>query len=280
MKIIYCGYDFFSACLQSLLESRHEILQVFSFPCTAPLDSNTYIQTLCNDYQLPYTQQRISKSSILDLKKNGADTLITAGYPYKIPELDDIGIRGINVHPMLLPNGKGVWPLPWVILNSLEQAGVSIHKLTPQWDSGEILLQTAFDLSQRDNLETVTARSQLAAKQLVATCFQDFDRYWDTATPQQGNGSYWGYPSQQDRSINWQSGIETIDRTCRAFGKVGCFARFDNQLWLVTDLNVWPDPHHYPAGQVIHKTNTEMIVAASDGLCSMRYFHAAPAIIL
>ena len=280
MKIIYCGYDFFSSCLQHLLDAGHEILKVYSFPCTEALDSNTYIRAICQQHHLAFTEQRIDKQSILDLQDQGGEVLITAGYPYKIPQLEDTTVRGINIHPMLLPNGKGGWPLPWIILKDLPEAGITLHKLSQQWDSGDTLLQDRFTVQHNENLESLSAKAQMKAKQLMHVCFQDFDRFWDQAKPQTGAGSYWPYPTQQDRSIDWHSGIVRIDRTCRAFGKAGCFAAFDNQIWLVSDLNAWPEQHQYPPGVVVHKTNTEMIVAASDGLCSMRYFEAAPNIKL
>jgi hypothetical protein len=35
MKIAYCGYDFFYACLNELLAGQHDVYRVFTFPLIA-----------------------------------------------------------------------------------------------------------------------------------------------------------------------------------------------------------------------------------------------------
>ena len=198
--------------------------------------------------------------------------LITAGYRYKIPDLTNTPIKGINIHPTLLPLGRGVWPVPWTILTQQRKTGITIHKLTSNFDTGDILLRKEFAVDPHENLESLSSKLQMQAVEVLWQLMQDFEEKWQNAKPQEENGSYWSMPSEQDRTIDWKMNVEEIDRIARAFGKFSCYARFDNKDWYVYDLTAWEEPHSKPLGTVVHKTNTEMVIAAADGFVCMRYF--------
>jgi len=66
--------------------------------------------------------------------------------------------------------------------------------------------------------------------------------------------------------------VEEIDRICRAFGKFSALAVFDSVLWNIYELSAWQEQHSFTPGQKIHMTNTETVIAASDGLVCLRYF--------
>jgi len=72
---------------------------------------------------------------------------------------------------------------------------------------------------------------------------------------------------------DWNKSVDELDLICRAFGKSGCYACFDEKDWVVNGLNAWTQPHRDETGAVVHKTNTE-IIAAADGLVSLLYFRA------
>ena len=61
---------------------------------------------------------------------------IIAEYSYLVPDTD---VKyAINIHPTLLPNGRGPTPLPYLI-NAPEFSGVTIHKICNKFDSGDII---------------------------------------------------------------------------------------------------------------------------------------------
>lgn len=272
MKIAYCGYDFFYACLKELLVSRHDVYRVFTFPCDNRYNFNQYIWEICSEHNLPLTDKRLDKTTVVELEREGCELIITAGYRYKIPDLSKSAIKAINIHPTLLPTGRGVWPLPWTILTNQLQSGITIHKLVQEYDAGDILLQDSFPLTSDERLETLSAKAQLLAKKLLLKVVTNFEQYWNQAQQQSGQASEWGLPEKSQRTLDWSLPIESLDRICRAFGKFGCFATFNQQDWIVYGLNAWKQAHTYTVGSVVHKTNTEMIIAASDGLVSLLYF--------
>ncbi|MGD8567287.1 MAG: formyltransferase family protein [Gammaproteobacteria bacterium] len=272
MKIAYCGYDFFSAGLQELLVTQHEIQRIFTVSCDNRFNYNQYIYQIGQRHGIPVTEQQVDAQILNQLRSEGCELLITAAYYYKIPDLSATGLKGINVHPTLLPVGRGVWPLPWTLLTGQSQSGVTIHKLAPEYDAGDILLQQAFPIATNECLESLSAKVQMMAKSMIVEVTDNLDRYWQSAQPQTGEVSVWNQPSKEQRTLNWHHSVEDLDRTCRAFGKFGCFADFDNRHWVVYGLAGWQQLHPHEPGTVVHKTNTEMIIAASDGLVSLLYF--------
>lgn len=276
MKIAYCGYDFFSQCLQVLVSRGDDVCRVFTFDCDNHFDFNQYLAEICRENTIPLTDKAITPDDIMQLQSEGCELLISAGYRYKIPDLSGTGIKGINFHPSLLPVGRGPWPLTSTILTEQEFSGVTIHKLTPEFDAGDILLQEDFALEVDDNLESLSAKYQILAKTMLPRLMEDLPAYWQNAFPQKGKKIYWLRPNDADRMLDWGSGVSQIDRTCRAFGKMGSYCKFDGKYWLVYRLLAWPANHDAEVGTVVHKTNTETIVAAADGLVSLQYFEPAP----
>lgn len=277
MKIAYCGYDFFSASLRALLNADKNVYRVFTVPNRGAANSNQYIYEIAKHFDIPVSEERITSEIIQQLQDEGCELLITAAYNYKIPPLNATNIKGINVHPSLLPEGRGEWPLPWIILTQQQTSGITIHKLTEEYDAGDILYQENFPVDEQECLETLSAKVQMCARDRLLDVVNDFDHLWQKAKPQQGQVTHWGIPSNEQRTLDWQFGIDRLDRICRAFGKFGCYATFDNQQWIVYSLRAWKQAHDYTIGEVVHKTSTEMIVAAADGLVSLIYFQKIPA---
>lgn len=272
MKIAYCGYDFFHTCLRYLLDNDHRIVKIFTFPCDRFYNYNDYIKQLAKSKNITVTQSAIADKDIQQLEKNGVECLITAGYSFKVPDLTQTSIKGFNIHPTLLPQGRGVWPLPWIILKQLQQSGVTLHKLSNDWDAGDILLQQSYNVSEGEVLESLSCKIQLLATQLLQQVMENLDHYWSAATPQTGDASLWPMPDMKQRYIDWNMPIKQIDAIVRAFGKFGAYAVFDNTLFNIYDISVWQQLHTDEPGTKVHITNTETVIAASDGLVCLRYF--------
>jgi methionyl-tRNA formyltransferase len=104
------------------------------------------------------------------LRQMQPDLLVVAAYG-QILSKDVLSIpsRGtINVHASLLPKYRGAAPVAYAILNGESQTGVTIIKVTPGLDSGDMILQEAIDILPNDTTGTLEARlAQLGAKLAV-----------------------------------------------------------------------------------------------------------------
>ncbi|HEY4489070.1 MAG TPA: formyltransferase family protein [Candidatus Paceibacterota bacterium] len=270
MRIAYCGYDFFYSCFEELLSQEHETLAIFSFPCDNEYDFNLRLETSAEKLGVPFYKEPISPTDINRLSAQKCDLIVAAAYPYKIPSHEGIPFA-INVHPTLLPEGRGRWPLPWIILKGLTESGTTIHKISHDWDSGDILTKKKFKVTEEDNLETISVKSQIAAKEALGELLAHFEEHWESAVPQE-EGSVWPFPIASDRTIVWEQSYIEIDRMIRAYGKFESYAKFNDRKWLIQDAICWPENHSHTPGTVVHKTDRELVIACKDGLVCLRHF--------
>ena len=90
------------------------------------------------------------------IKSLDLDWIFLAWWPHIIKShIIDIPKQGvINTHNSLLPFNRGVHPNFWAIVEKLEY-GVSIHRVTPGVDDGDIIAQKKIPYDWTDNGDTV-----------------------------------------------------------------------------------------------------------------------------
>jgi phosphoribosylglycinamide formyltransferase-1 len=66
--------------------------------------------------------------------------------------------RMINIHPSLLPNFKGGKAVEDALNAGVNQSGCTVHFVTEEMDSGEIIKQSAVEVLKDDTIETLSAR--------------------------------------------------------------------------------------------------------------------------
>ena len=274
MRFAYCGYDFFHPCLEQLLEDGHTLVELFTWPTDNEYDFNDNVFRLAGAANVPVSLEPMTNEDLSRLRKKKVELLVSAAYPYKIPSWVGFVTYAINVHPSLLPVGKGPWPLPWLILKGHRESGVTIHEVSQKFDSGDILAQAQFGLSDRETLESLSLRSQLLAKSLIREVISDLPRLWNNKRPQ-GPGSYWLMPKSADRTISWDMTIDEIDRIVRAFSKFEPFLFLDGVRYFVNKVDVWKDDRGLPPGTLVLKSNREVVYAARDGLVCLSQWREA-----
>lgn len=72
-----------------------------------------------------------------------------------------------NLHPGLLPYGRGMYPIAWAIGN-LEPAGVTLHEMVAKLDAGPIVAQSQVYVLGCDTAETLHERVREAERILLS----------------------------------------------------------------------------------------------------------------
>ena len=104
--------------------------------------------------------------AILDtLLSHKTDIIFLAGYMKKIGAsiLREYENRIFNIHPALLPKygGRGMFGMhvhQAVIAAGETQTGITIHKVDPEYDTGQIVAQCVVSVEKGDTAETLAAR--------------------------------------------------------------------------------------------------------------------------
>ncbi|MBR2715280.1 MAG: hypothetical protein IKB73_03630 [Ruminococcus sp.] len=239
MKIAYAGFDLFYPMLECLYDNGCEIVKIFTCNVDNDTEFNTEVTDFAQKHDIAITYDRITENDIIALKNDGVDALFCAAYYYRIPVLPDF--KMINVHPSLLPMGRGAWPMPLYILNSYEKAGVTFHKMAENFDDGDIIMQKSFELCDSDNLSTFMKKAYELLPSMVKDLLSDFSYHYENAKPQT-DGEYWKAPDEDQYTIDEDTDFETADRILRAFyGFYVTYIRNDEKIKLKNAVAVRGD---------------------------------------
>ncbi len=214
MKIAYAGFDLFYNAIQALIDNGCTVAKIFSCKADNVSEFNKKITALAKEKSIPITYDRITRDDLIDLKAQGVQALFCAGYYYLIPIVDDMIM--LNIHPSLLPMGRGAWPMPVAILNGDQKSGVTIHKMDKSFDTGDIVMQEEFSLSDSDNLDTFMQKANSTVSDMICRLLSDFDSYYNNAK-KQGKGEYLEEPNISDYIITKDTSFCDADRILRAF---------------------------------------------------------------
>lgn len=119
-----------------------------------------------------------------------SDLAVSALFGHLIPihVIEHFGFNIVNLHPSLLPIGRGSDPIAWALIENHKQ-GVTIHVVEKSLDSGPIVAQSevevTFDLTAGDIYG-------LAMEELFRL-FKEFIKRWPTEIeyiPQEGLASF------------------------------------------------------------------------------------------
>ncbi len=219
MKLAYIGIDLFYTALDALDRLGCEIAEIFTCETDNETEFNVRVIDFAKRHGIPYTLNRITREDFERLAAKGCTAAVCAGYYYKIPVSEEFPI--VNIHPSLLPRGRGSWPMPYAILRREKESGVTVHKIAEGFDTGDILLQERFFLSKDENLETFMEKACALVPQMMKKLTDNFGELWETALPQ-GEGEYLELPTEKDWTVTPDMTAAEADLILRAFYGFEC----------------------------------------------------------
>tara|TARA_B100000035_G_scaffold90164_1_gene76034 strand:- start:339 stop:902 length:564 start_codon:yes stop_codon:yes gene_type:complete len=109
-----------------------------------------------------FSNDQLFSSVFEELKTIDPDLIVLAGFLRKIPDtyIDYFKNKIINIHPSILPSygGKGMYGSKIhnkVIENNESETGITIHYVSNQYDSGEIIFQKKIIIEDNDTAESI-----------------------------------------------------------------------------------------------------------------------------
>ena len=178
MRIVFMGTPEFAVpSLTALLESRHQVIAVFTQPDRPRGRGNKVVpppvKVLAQAHGVPvYQPGRIRKESVGLLRELQPDLYVTAAFGQILSqELLDIPARGcVNVHASLLPRHRGSAPINWAILQGDAVTGVTTMLTDRGIDTGDMLLKAETPIAPEDTAGELTDRlSRVGAQLLLET---------------------------------------------------------------------------------------------------------------
>lgn len=211
--------------LQALVESGVNVVAVVTQPdkpvgrkqiMTAPP-----VQIWAEQHNLKVIQPTKIRTQEFEtwLKEQQADVCVVVAYGKIFPEsllkIPPLGF--VNIHPSLLPQLRGATPIPFAILNGLQETGVTIMLMDAGMDTGPLLLQEKIDLPARATYHWLHDQLKELGAKLLIHALDGYINGTISPTPQPAEGTKTTLLERSHGEVSWDAGAEKIDRLWRAF---------------------------------------------------------------
>jgi len=105
---------------------------------------------LCQQAGIPLLRVRGLRQRAVQeaLAAFAAELFVVSCFPWRVPAalLATARHGGLNLHPALLPDGRGPDPLFWLYRRGALRTGLTLHQLTDELDAGPIVAQQTVDV--------------------------------------------------------------------------------------------------------------------------------------
>ena len=159
-------------------------------------------------------------------------------------------IGTINVHPSLLPKYRGASPIQWALANGERETGVSVLRVTPKMDAGDILAQERFPIAPDDTFGSLESKLAARGAELLVRVLDDFRAGKTKGMPQdESQATFARKLAKEDGLVDWSLPAEAIRNQLRGFAP-------------------WPGAYTFLPGGIllkIHEAKTEPGTPALPG---------------
>lgn len=226
MRVVFCGNpDFAVPTLEALLRSAHEVRAVVT-GADKPRGRGRKLSPLPVKARgllagIPVMQPlRLKDPDFLaDVRALDPDCIVVAAFrilPRELFALPRLG--SFNVHPSLLPRGRGPAPIPWTLLRGERETGVTIIRLSETIDGGDILMQERCPVADDDNFGTLHDRLAARGARLLVAVLDAFERGTPPQPMVQDEAQVTAAPKlyAADCVIHWEQSATEIRNRIRA----------------------------------------------------------------
>lgn len=196
MKIIFMGSpDFATPTLQQILNSKHEVISVYSQP---PRPSGrgqkvnpTPVHKLAEENNISvFTPEKLTPEEVDKLLEQKPDLIVVVAYGLILPKKLVETITCINLHPSALPKWRGAAPMNYPILNDEKQTDICIMQMEKGLDSGPVYLRKSYEIGEDETAGELHDRFKNEGAELVLNVLNQWDTYKNNAIDQEGESTY------------------------------------------------------------------------------------------
>ncbi len=279
MKIIFMGTpDFAVPSLNSLIESKHEVLAVVTAPDKergrGRKVSYTAVKEFAIKYNLPVLQpQKLKNQDFIEgLQKYRADIFVVAAFRILPKEVFTIPTElSFNLHASLLPKYRGAAPIQWALINGEKETGVTTFALEEKVDTGNIILQEKIGIDAEDNFGSLHDKlSILGSEAVLRTVNLIEDGNFELKEQDNSLSSPAPKITKEITSIEWNKTAEEVHNLVRGLSPYpGAYFVLNNKIIKIYKSKIV----HFPekllsAGEVYHD-GKDLIVGCSKGSLSL-----------
>tara|TARA_B100001057_G_C22847393_1_gene949630 strand:+ start:2148 stop:3041 length:894 start_codon:yes stop_codon:yes gene_type:complete len=187
--------------------------------------------------------------------------------------------KTINCHAGKLPFYRGRNVLNWVLINDEKEFGITVHYVDKGIDTGDIILQKSFEITDQDSYETLLKKAYIECANILYDAILMFKKGNVKSYKQNklnSEGFYCKGRKIGDEILNWNQTSREIFSFVRAICKPGPCARgYLNKKEMKINKVEFLDNaqhHNYMIGTITSKNSNNFIVKTKDSLIKVTEF--------
>lgn len=231
----------------------------------------------------PHTYSMDTDADLDHFQTLDPDLLIVNGWqrlvPESILETATYGALGNHGSAFGLPKGRGRSPLNWSLIEDRDRFLLSVIRLDPGADSGDVVATRKFDITDYDTIETLYYKVTVCLQEMLLEVVDPILAGERPYEEQSGTPTYYPKRNPDDGEIHWEDGTREVYNLVRAVADPypGAFTFAEGERVMIweaipfsTDL-----ARTEPAGTVVETFWTgEFVVATADGTLLVREWEA------
>ena len=269
-KIIFMGTpDIAAQHLQYLLDNNINIVGVFTQPPRKKnrgmnIEESPVHQIAKKNNLETFYPSSIDGKAIEQINSLDPDIIIVVAYGIILPsQLLDIPKFGcINIHVSLLPRWRGAAPIEHAMLAGDVKTGISVIKISPKLDAGDILHQESLNISADMYSDELTvALTNLGKQTMLRVLPKIFENKTLSKKQDLNKVTYAKKFTSVDRKINFNNSTNEVYNHIRAHGpKPGSWFVYRGER-----IKILRAVKKKDRGQQSTILNNKFMLACSDG---------------
>ncbi len=222
LKIVFIGTpDMALVCLTNLVNANFDIAGVIpplKTHSTYSLFKNFVLEKNLNLIEFAISPNE--RDYIEKIKNLKADIGVCCSYNIKLSKefLNTTRLGYINCHPSLLPQYRGAMPYFHIINNGEKTSGITLHFMSEEYDSGDIIYQEKFDILPFETMGILFNRTTYMLSDALIKVLGNIEKGLEIKrTPQKNLENVQTAPKIEGNfKLNFKNSIFALDRLIRA----------------------------------------------------------------
>jgi methionyl-tRNA formyltransferase len=279
MKVSFLGNHTVGVTALKAIAANEDIVSVVAHPFD-PEDGVLYDSVYDYATQMGWNTIRSNgKGCSLEdfIKKSKPDLIWVTDYRYLLPlSLINLAPLGaVNLHPSLLPKYRGRASINWAILKGEEELGLTAHFIDEGTDSGDIIEQIRFKLSEDQDIGNALELLYPLYERLTYQVLKYF-HLGDVPRYSQKHNDATIFPRRKpdDGLIDWDQPAKRVQDLIRAVAHPypGAFSFWHGHKILIWSATLYlGEISKGLPGEVLRSDSNNFVVSAKDGAILVKY---------
>lgn len=281
MRIIFMGTpDFSVPTLQSLIDSKHQVIAVVTQPDKPKGRGNEMsfppVKEKALQYEIPIFQPvKVREEPFINtLKELNPDAIVVIAFGQIIPKsiLDLPKYGCINIHASLLPKLRGAAPIQWAIINGEEETGITTMFMAEGLDTGDMLLKTVVPIEKEETGGSLHDKLSVIGGDLILETLEQLENGTAIRIKQDDKlSNYVGTLNKSLGNIDFSKPAKEIERLIRGLNPwPSAYTFLNGKMLKIWKASVIEKEYTSQTGVVVEITKDEMIVKTGEGALAFK----------